>query len=688
MPRGAKSTRHGPQSGPARVVGVAAALLAAALARPAAAQASTRPGIGAIPYAVAPGNFGVTFRTWAPNATSVAVAGTFNSWSTTAHPLSSEGNGWWSRDVGAVAAGAQYKFVVRQGSTVLWKNDARARRLVNSVGNSIVYAPTAYQWQSGTFACPNWNELVLYELHPGTFNVPDGTPPGTFADAAQRLGHLQSLGVNAIALMPVAEFPGDLSWGYNPAHPFSVESAYGGPDALKAFVDAAHQRGIAVLGDVVHNHWGPSDLDLWQYDGWSTNGGGGIFFYQDARASTPWGPRPDFGRPEVRDYVRDNALMWLDEFRMDGLRFDGTKFIRLQDYAGPEIPDGWMLLQRCNDAADASFPGKIMIAEDLGDNEWITRGTGGGGAGFDSQWDGSFAYPVRAALETPSDSARDMLAVRDAVRKSFNGSMQQRVIYTENHDEVANGRTRVPEAIWPGNAGSWASRKRSTLGAALVMTAPGIPMIFQGQEFLEDGWFAAEDPLDWSKASGYPGIVSLYRDLIRMRRNLDGATRGLTGGSTNVFHVNNGAKVIAYHRWQQGGPCDDVVVVANFSATSFPQYRIGMPRAGTWRIRFNSDWNGYSPDYGNYGASDVAADAWAYDGMPYSANLRIGPYTALVYSQSKPSPYDVNGDLAVNGGDLAYLLARWGTSAPDFDGNGRVDGVDLSLLLAAWGPVP
>ena len=665
-----------------------AALLAAGTAMPAAAQASTRPGIGAVPYTVSPTVFGVTFRTWAPNATSVAVAGTFNGWNTGSHYLSSEGNGWWSRDVASVTPGAQYKFVIRRGTATLWKNDARARRLQNSVGNSIVHSPSAYQWQSGAFTCPNWNELVLYEMHPGTFNVPDGSPPGTFTDAIQRLGHLQSLGVNAIALMPVSEFAGDLSWGYNPAHPFSVESAYGGPDALKAFVDAAHQRGMAVLGDVVYNHWGPSDLDLWQYDGWNINGGGGIFFYQDSRASTPWGPRPDYGRTEVRSYVRDNALMWLDEFRMDGLRFDGTKFIRLQDYEGPEIPDGWLLLQQCNDAADAAFPGKIMIAEDLGENSWITRATGAGGAGFDSQWDGAFAFPVRSALEAASDASRDMNAVRDAVRKQFNGSAQQRVIYTENHDEVANGRTRVPEAIWPGNAGSWASRKRSTLGAALVMTSPGIPMIFQGQEFLEDGWFTDTDPLDWSKATTYSGIVAQYRDLIRLRRNLDGTTRGLTGNSTNVFHVNNSAKVVAYHRWQSGGPGDDVVVVANFSATSFPVYRIGMPRSGTWRIRFNGDWNGYSADYGNYAAWDVATDAAGYDGMPFGANLRIGPYTALVYSQSSPSPFDLNGDLLVNGGDLAFLLARWGTSSPDFNADGNVDGADLTMLLSAWGPVP
>ena len=667
-----------------------AALGAAVLAMPAVAQVSARAGIGAIPFNDGPGVLGVTFRTWAPNATAVAVVGTFNNWNATSHRLSSEGNGWWSRDVALIQAGAQYKFAITRGATTQWKNDARARKLTNSIGNSVVYNPNGYAWQSNNFQMPAWTNIVAYEMHIGTFHVPTGAAlPGTFATATAKLDHLQALGVNALELMPTNEFAGDISWGYNPAHPFSVESSYGGPDAMKAFVDAAHQRGIAVMGDVVFNHFGPQDMDLWQYDGWSSSSTtGGIFFYEDANASTPWGARPNYGRGEVRTYIKDNTMMWLDEFRLDGLRFDGTKFMRLRDYAGPEIPDGWSMLQWCNESADAQFPGKLMVAEDLGDNAWITKTTGAGGAGFDSQWDGSFAFPVRSALEAASDSSRDMFAVRDAINKNFNGSMQQRIIYTENHDEVANGRSRVPETIWPGNAGSWFSRKRSTLGAALVMTAPGIPMIFQGQEFLEDGYFAAEDRLDWNKATTYGKVTDLYRTLIRLRRNLDGTSRGLSGAFTNVFHVNNNAKVLGFHRWQNGGAGDDVVVLTNFSNVSYPNYRVGLPRGGLWRVRFNSDSTAYSADYGNYAATDVTADNSGYDGLPFSGNFRFGPYTSVIFSQSTPSRFDLNGDWLVGGPDLGMVLAQWGgPGTADFNGDGIVGGPDLGMLLAAWGIV-
>lgn len=669
------------------VLGAGVALLTAlATATPAWAQASTHPGIGAIPYTGTPS--GVTFRVWAPNADSVAVAGSFNGWSQTAHPLTAEGNGYWSRDIAFVNPGLQYKYVIKKGTTTAWKNDARARRLVNSTGNSIIYQPTIYQWQTEPFQSAPWNELVTYEMHVGTFNVLAGDLPGTFVSATQKLDYLKDLGVNSVMLMPVNEFPGDLSWGYNPAHPFSVEESLGGPDALKAFVDAAHSRGIAVMGDVIYNHWGPSDLDLWQYDTWNLNNGGGIFFYQNAWANTPWGPRPDFSRNEVRAYIRDNAMMWLDEFRLDGLRFDGTKYIRKHDQAGPDIPEGWTLLQWVNNEADAQFPGKLLIAEDMDSNPWLTKTTGAGGAGFDSQWDPGFVHPMRDALETSVDANRDMEQVRYAVTNYYNGSMQQRIIYTESHDEVANGNTRLPEAIWPGNAASWYSRKRSTLGAAVVMSAPGIPMLFQGQEFLEDGWFAAEDPLDWAKAVTYAPITSLYRDLISLRRNLHGTTRGLSGNSTSMHHVNNTAKVVAYHRWQNGGPGDDVIVVANFSNNAFTNYRIGLPRSGLWKLRLNSDWSGYSADYANYPSFDTSSEAVPYDGMGQSGLVSIAPYTALIYSQVPPSPFDLNGDWIVDGADLGALLGLWGQAgAADFNDDGLVDGADLGALLGAWGPV-
>jgi 1,4-alpha-glucan branching enzyme len=451
-----------------------------------------------------------------------------------------------------------------------------------------------------------------------------------------RLPYLRDLGVNAIELMPSMEFATDFSWGYNPSQIFAIESAYGGPDALKQLVRAAHDHGIAVIFDVVYNHLGPSDLDLWQFDGWSENGKGGVYFYNDGRSQTPWGDtRPDYGREEVQNFLRDNSRMWLEEFRFDGLRWDATAFIRNiygnNDDPFHDISDGWRLLQITRDT-DERQPWKLHIAEDLRDNSWITAATSVGGAGFDTQWDGRFVHPVRALLKESSDGARSMEALRQAILPAVDDPLK-RVIYTESHDEVANGKARLPEEIAPGNAGNFFARKRSTLGAALVFTTPGIPMIFQGQELLEDAWFRDDDPIDWTKEQTYAGILRLYRDVIRLRRNWYDTTAGLCGGHVSVHHVNDDDNVLAFHRWDRGGPRDDVVVVVNVSNRPRENYQVGLPRAGTWKTHLNSDSTDYSSDFDNQAAGDLNTHDEPRDGMSHSGSLAIGRYSALFLSQ-------------------------------------------------------
>jgi 1,4-alpha-glucan branching enzyme len=595
---------------------------------------TAHPGMGTI---LIPG--GVAFRVWAPFASEVLAAGTFNQWSTTANPFASEGNGYWSVEVPGAKISDEYQFVIRNGAQpLIWHKNPYASEVVNSSGNAIIHDPN-FDWTGDNLTMPPWNELVIYEMHVGTFNDTPAYGPGTFDEIVPKLPYLRDLGINAIEIMPVGEFSMDYSWGYNPSQPFSVESALGGPQGLYKFVKAAHEYGIAVILDVVYNHCGPGDLDLWRFDGWSdADHDGGIYFYDNWRSHTPWGAtRPDYGRGEVRQFFRDNALFWLDKYRLDGLRFDSVVNIRNRDGnnndpAG-DLSDGWSLLQWINNDIRANQPWKITIAEDLQNNEWITKDTGAGGAGFSSQWDAGFVHPIRSAIISANDADRDMMAVRDALSHAYSGDAVQRVIYTESHDEVANGKSRVPEEIWPGNADSWFSRKRSTLGAALIFTTPGIPMIFQGQEFLEDGYFQDTVPLDWARLQANSGINLLYRDLIRLRRNWFNQTRGLRGQHINVHHVNNSDKVIAFHRWDNGGPGDDVIVVANFANRSYDSYTLGMPRAGQWRVRFNSDWQGYNADFGNHMGYDTMAGSGPMDNMPFQANVGIGPYSVLILSQ-------------------------------------------------------
>jgi 1,4-alpha-glucan branching enzyme len=411
-----------------------------------------------------------------------------------------------------------FRFVIHTRDGELSRLDPYARELTSSVGNSVVYDPAAFDWGETDFQMPSWNNLVIYEMHIGTFAA-NGTAPGNFDQAIRRLPYLRELGIGAVQVMPPFEHAGDVSWGYNPADIFAIESAYAGPDAFKRFVRAAHEHGIAVLVDVVFNHLGPSDLDLWRFDGWAEGEWGGIYFYNDQRAITPWGnTRPDFGRGEVRTFLRDSALAWLEEYRADGLRFDSTLYIRTA--AGtPEtsLADGWSFLAWLNDEIVARQPWKLTIAEDLQSDGRLTTSTSAGGAGFGAQWDATFLATVREALTVANDADRDSGSVA-AVITAGGDKPFGRVIYTESHDDVANGKVRLPEAIAPGNSDNWFAKKRATLGSARVLTAPGIPMLFQGQELLEDRWFEDTRPIDWSKAHGHAGILRMHTDLVALRR--------------------------------------------------------------------------------------------------------------------------------------------------------------------------
>lgn len=578
---------------------------------------------------------GVAFRVWAPHAQHVSVIGSFNDWDSCHSPLQAEANGYWYTNVVEAQVGDQYRFLLSASQDEFNRIDPYAREVTSSAGNAIVHDPS-FDWQGDDFRIAPWNELVIYELHIGTFNnMEDDDRPGKFPSISSRLDYLKKLGINVIEIMPVGEFEGDRSWGYNPAHIFSVEAAYGGPLAFKQFAKRAHQVGIAVILDVVYNHLGPGDLDLWRFDGWYENDRGGIYFYNDDRGNTPWGEtRPDYGRGEVRQYILDNVLMWLEEYHIDGLRFDCTQFIRtIHGSSDQDLPDGWSLLQWINNVIAQKFPGCITIAEDLQNNPWLTKDVGAGGAGFGSQWDAMFVHPIRQAVIMAQDEQRLLMPIRDAICYRYNNDAFDRVIYSESHDEVANGRARVPQEINPSDPKGWYARKRSTLAAAMVFTAPGIPMLFQGQEFLESGWFRDTVPVNWDQCEEFHGIVRLYRDLCWLRLNREGFTRGLCGQFTQVYHQNDDRKVIAFHRWDQGGAGDDVVVVANFYHEAQDGYVIGFPASGTWKLRLNSDWHGYNDDFDNYLSTDAIAVVGCYDGLPWHGLVSIGPYSVLIFSQ-------------------------------------------------------
>lgn len=536
---------------------------------------------------------GVQFRVWAPFAKSVRlVTETYDNQGT---PLESENDGYWSIFVEGAKAGFGYQYIIENENGMLRRNDPRARVLTAAEGGMSVVAAHDFDWGDDLFIPVPKEQQVYYELHVGTFNRPDASTPGTFSDAIKKLDYLSNLGVNMIELMPVTTMAADHGWGYSTSHIFSVEPSYGGRLGLMEFVKAAHARGIGVIADVVYNHF--SATDLWQFDGWSENGRGGIYFYNDERGDTPWGARPDYGRPEVRQFFLDNVTMWLGEYRLDGLRLDSTIYMRnswgQNDDPAHDIGDAWQLLGAMTRLAHRINPGAVMIAEDCSVNSYLTKPVREGGCGFDAQWGLNFPHSMRAlsglSVPFPVDFAHELLS-------NYNGDAFQKVIFTDSHDTAANGQVRLNEAVTPGNGESAEARQRTLVTSAATLTAPGIPMLVQGEEFMQDGDFSDWRELEWPKTEQFNGIVLAHQHLIDLRLNLYNNTAGLMGRGVNLFHVNEKDKVFAYHRWDKGGPKDDTYVVLNFGDGNFDEYKLWVPVAGSWTVRFNSSWSGYKSD--------------------------------------------------------------------------------------------
>ncbi len=641
---------------------------------------------------------GTTFRVWAPNATTVNVWGQFNFYSTNATPLYPEGNGNWSADVAGALNGQQYKYYIVNSTvgTNLFRQDPRSRKVASATGNSYIYNTSSFNWEGDNFTAPGLSNAVIYELNIGSLNDPNAPDyPGTFYNATNMLPYLAWLGISAVEVMPVNQFPCCFSWGYNPVDPFAVDNdAYGGPDAFKAFVRTAHQYGLAVILDTVQNHYGGSDYPnygdlssgLWQFDGSysmipGTNlEGGGVYFYQGsydeafAYCCGPWGPRPDYDTAQVSQYILDNFSMFLGEYHVDGFRWDSPGEIA-GDYPGGDTLTAGQNLVRNASGMIHSYPGgKINIGEDQ--NEFS------GYNGFDATWDKNIFYNnVEPQLTAVSDASRSMAAISNAVWMNFNqpnvGSGAPTlpgwgtVFFLEDHDISGNGNgpsfQRLPVQIDSADPLGYYARKRSMLGSAITLTTAGIPMLLQGEEMLTTNQFGANEAIDWSLTNTWNGVVSYYRDLVRLRRNLDGRSSGLMGEASSIIWTDNrtNSPMIAYRRWSTGNSGDDVVVICNFSSVPWSAYNIGpsgggqlgFPKNGAWYVQLNSDWTKYCSDYGNYGDSGSITVSGG------TGTISIAPYSVLILSQNIPAAPPTPQNLRVTSVSTNQITIGWSVSS-------------------------
>lgn len=562
---------------------------------------------------------GTLVRVWAPNASSVELVGEFNSWKASASERlqKDEASGIWSTVLKRSRPKGAYHFLINGQR----RRDPYARAVTPDGKSSLFYDPAAFDWQGDHQVELPLEDQVIYEVHVGAFNdtKPEDGRPGTFADVAKRLDYLAELGITTVLLMPVHEFSGQHSWGYNPCDPFAVEQAYGGPDGLKQLVKECHQRGLAVHLDIVHNHYGPENLDLLKFDGSGQDQFGGIYFYDGADINlTPWGPRVRFEQPMVRRFIRDNALMWFSEYRIDGFRWDSTVNIRAYNMGNNPLPAGQEMLDEINATLRDRFPRRLSIAEDS-----LNIGN------FNGSWDYDFHHSVMGELKAKNDIDRRVSSIGTAIGSR---PTMPRIIYVDNHDEAGkiNGQTRIANDAAPSDPSGDLARRISGLGALFTLSAPGTPLLFMGNEFQETGFFHDDRPLDWGKRTKHAGLLALHRDLIRLRRNLDGAGEALKGLETEVPVMDETRKVLAYWRWSASSPNNRMVIVANLSGQ--PQLaNIPFPSGGPWLTKLNTDWAKYG------GSSKEDSATFQFNTTPYKGRVSLAPYSARIFTLTDPA---------------------------------------------------
>jgi malto-oligosyltrehalose trehalohydrolase len=439
-----------------------------------------------LPFGAEPAPGGVRFRLWAPRAKAVSLQ--FEHGAPTLLSMAPEAEGWFALTTALARSGTRYRYVV-DGKAF---PDPASRRQPEGVhGPSEVVDPEAYEWSDLGWRGRPWEEIVLYELHVGTFSE-----TGDFAGAARHLDHLCRLGVTAVELMPIAEFPGARNWGYDGVFPYAPSSRYGRPEALKALVEACHVRGLAILLDVVYNHFGPEGnyLPAIAPD----------FFTEGHH--TPWGAALDFDGPRsrpVRDVFIHNALYWLEEFHLDGLRFDAVHAIF--DNSRPDIVDeiGDAVRQRIKDREI-----HLVLENDRNEARRLAR-RDGRSERFTAQWNDDLHHALHVLITGETVGFYGDYAAEPAAR--LGRALAEGLSYQGEPSPFRGGRPRgEPSAELPATAfvaflqnhdhvgnhpfgtrlAARAAEPALHAGIAIVLLSPQIPLLFMGEEWASRRPFA------------------------------------------------------------------------------------------------------------------------------------------------------------------------------------------------------
>jgi 1,4-alpha-glucan branching enzyme len=633
---------------------------------------------------VVPG--GVAFRIWAPAARAMFVL-TGDALRAAEQPgfappsddaMVALGDGSWGAFVAGLGEGTPYRFWVLGSGSTGFKRDPRARELSITPPypdcDCLAHDPAAYPWHDGDFRPPEFRELILYQLHIGTYYAVDAhgqdkrRSVGKFLDLLDRVDYLRDLGINGVQLLPIQEFPSETSRGYNGLDlyspetdyhvaddaelgrylwkanallaragqpPLTLEQLHPGPNQLRCVIDIFHLNGIAVLFDLVFNHAGPgfNDQSIKFLDRQSNGDDNRSLYFTDQ--SWVGGNVFAFWNQDVRQFLIDNAAQCLEEFHIDGIRYDEVTVI--------DSHGGGRFCQDLSGTVRFVKPDAIQIAEYWAGDRAAAVRPAPGGLGFDAAWGDRLRDGIRAAIAQTaggSDAPVDIAALAAAFDTPGGfGDAWRLVNCIENHDIVFDGnQPRIARLADVSNSRSWYARSRSRLAAGLLLAGRGIPQLFMGQEILEDKQWNDDVRFHGNLLIWWDGLQSdqamrdhltFCRDLIRLRR----AHPAFASESLQVPTRNSLDRVIAIHRWIEGSG-QDVLVVANLQEQNRTGYRIGFPSGGVWRELFNSDGYDGFPNRNAVGnGGQVTADSLGWDGMPASAAIALPANGFIVFAR-------------------------------------------------------
>ncbi|HZI97663.1 MAG TPA: 1,4-alpha-glucan branching protein GlgB [Actinomycetales bacterium] len=580
---------------------------------------------------------GTSFAVWAPRARAIRVIADFNHWDGQGHAMRSLGaSGVWELFVPGTGAGTRYKFEILAADGQ-WRQKADPMAYGTEVPPSTasMVVESAHDWaDDGWLAAradgdPHTGPMSAYEVHLGSWR--QGLSYRELAD--QLVEYVTTTGFTHVELLPVAEHPFGGSWGYQVTSYYAPTARFGHPDDFRYLVDRLHQAGIGVILDWVPAHFPKDSWALASFDG------APLYEHPDPRKGEQkdWGTYVfDYGRPEVRNFLVANALYWLEEFHIDGLRVDAVASMLYLDYSredgewapnrygGREHLEAIAFLQETNATVYKRVPGAVMIAEESTAWPGVTRPTHLGGLGFGMKWNmgwmhDSLGYVAEDPVHRQYHHHRMTFSLMYAFSENF--------VLPISHDEVVHGKGSLLRKM-PGDRWQQLANLRAFL--AYMWAHPGKQLLFMGSEFGQEAEWAESRSLDWWLLDQpvHAGVHALVGDLNRRYREtpalwqLDADPAGFEWIDANDTLHN----VFSFVRRSAAG--DPLVCVVNFSGTPHEGYRVGLPSAGTWREVVNTDAEAYGGSgVGNLG--EVRAEPTPWHGMDASATLRVPPLGAV-----------------------------------------------------------